>query len=243
MLNEYDKETENFLRWYIEVKSVLTSVESVDLNGLVYIQPYNELRYALDHFMRAMAWADEQATVADSRKAGLDSTVKNALGHAVGHLQRAYSDIVEWYFLTVKQTCFDILDPYTVEQIKCAVPDYYSEFKPFLVKFTEDLILYKENKSSEKNDLTAGSSDEPMLFNSDNIKKLTQIYKTVQKAEPSLVEMKLKETEKKNKEAEMKDKEVRKNTIKSIIITVLTGLFCAVVGGVIVWLITQGGQS
>ncbi len=217
---------ENFFRWYVEVKDILTCAEMVELNGKIYFQPYNELRYALDHFMRAIGWSREQSTVPNDKKVKLDKDIKSALKSATGHLQRAYSDIVEWYFLTVKKACFDILSPYEIEQIMHAIPNYYSEIKPFLTQFGEHLTFYKENKSSEKNDLTDDGSDDSILFNSDDFKKLKEVLKTVQTAEPSLVEMKMKEDNAKNEEN-------KKNIIIAIVVPIITGIVGTVLGTII----------
>lgn len=219
MLDKYNADIDNFFSWYVEVKSILTSAEIAELNGKIYFQPYNELRYALDHFMRAIGWSKEQAAVAEDKKVELDKNIKSALKSATGHLQRAYSDVLEWYFLTVKNMCVKTLTPYESEQIIHAIPNYYSEIKPFLMQFEKNLAFYKENKSSEKNDLTSEENADFILFNSDDFNKLGKIFETVQKSEASLMEM--------------RSKGKKKNIITAVIIPVITCIVGTVVGGII----------
>lgn len=220
MLENHILELENLCEWYIKVKEVLLIAESKNKDKQIYIQPYNELRYCLDHLMRAFVWefVKEQAEN-DKNSDEIDSSVKHAINSSIGHLQRAYSDICEWYCLNVKQWCEDIIEPFSIDQITRAIPDYYSKIKPRLIKLEDELVVYKENKSSEKNNLK--NSEEEIIMYDNQFKELSEILETVQAAESSLVEL--------------AKKDRRLIAIKDIIIP----LFTAVISGILVYVVTN----
>lgn len=186
MLNDFENEVKNFNEWFIEIKGLLLLAEELDLNGKVYFQPYNELRYALDHFNRAIL-----SEINNEDKSKIQSAIKSA----TNHLQRAYSDTFEWYYLTIKSNIYNTLKPYSQQQIITAIPNYFSVLRPKLDEVGNILTVYKENKSSEKNSLIdeeKGESND-ITISPDYINELKSINNTIRNAESALIEIKIKE--------------------------------------------------
>lgn len=211
MLDNFANEIQNFTQWYIEVKSFLLVAEELDSEEKVYFQAYNELRYALDHFVRAILYDAENNTLTQVK----ETSTKRAISDAISHLQRAYSDIFEWYYLNTKMSCAQILQPYSQEQITIAIPNYYSKLRPKLDEIGDILSVYKGSKSSENNDIT---------ILSDYIDSLKSIHKTIRNAEGSLAELGIKRSEEVKQE---KVKERKQLVLKDVLIPIIT----AVVGG------------
>lgn len=194
MLENHITTIENLIKWYLEVKNVILKIENE--NEKIYIQAYNELRYSYDHFIRAINWElSKKTTFTQDQISNIDCSIEKAINSSVNHLQRAYSDICEWYFLKVKEICIQTLSPYTTEQISKALPNYYSSIKPKLEEIGKYLTIYKENKSSENNNLSDENVDS-LLF-SKQIEDLSNILSQIKNSEISLIEIKYKD--KKNK--------------------------------------------
>lgn len=223
MLENHKNDIENLVAWYTEVKSVILVAEEEDMNGKLYFQPYNELRYAFDHLMRAVGWdlQKNSTSCSDEQKAQLDESTRKGIQASIGHLQRSYSDVCEWYYLNVKDYCRNLLSNYTVEQIVAAIPDYYITIKPRLEKLGEELVTYKETKSSENNDLAHNADIQ--VFSS-HFNELTGILKTVKDPEASLVEI--------------KSKAKKERLFKDIITPIITGAMGALVASLIIYLIS-----
>lgn len=219
MFENQKTKLKNLCDWYIKVKGILLIAESKSKDQQIFFQAYNELRYCLDHLMRAFAWDFFKDQTGDDKKIeSANASIEKAINSSTGHLQRAYSDICEWYCLNVKQWCNDILKPFSAEQIIKAIPNYYSEIKPQLIQLEDDLVVYKENKSSESNDLT---DDEEIIMYDQQFKKLSDILEIVQSAEASLVEL--------------KKKDCKSITLKNVLLPICT----AVIGGIAVYIVTH----
>ena len=223
MFDEHKEQLDNLLEWYVEVKSSLLTAES--LESKLYIQPYNELRYSYDHFLRALLWEIEKDNLSvidtnvDEKKQKLNKDVSEALASAIKHFQRAYSDICEWYYLTVKDYVLTTLNKYTVDQINNAIPDYYSKYKPKLARINKDLTAYKESKTAEQNNLVENNPD--ILMFSEQMKELTEIYNAVNDSELSLSELK------------------RKTRISNIVFRIALPTTTAIISGIIVYFLTH----
>ncbi len=219
MLENHMESIENLVKWYVEVKNVILRVENN--NKKIYIQLYNELRYSFDHFIRAINWELEKEktpSITDEQISNINFSVEKAISSSINHLQRAYSDICEWYYLQVKEICNNIIAPYTPEQISKALPNYYSLIKPNLQQIGSYLTVYKENKTSENNNL---NDEKNIILFSKQIEQLSEILNQIENAEVSLVELKSKE---------------RKSTLfKKIGLPIIT----AVSSGLIVYIITS----
>ena len=223
MLNKYDQEIELLLKWYERAKEVTIKAESLDTFNKGYIQPLHEQRYSFDHFLRAVNYEKNSNGKTDD-----DKNVIKAIDSVIGHLQRAYSDSIEWILVSVKDEYDKILAQYTNDQIKDAFSEYYSEIRPSMEDITEIVNEYKINKSIEEvvdSDIISAEELQKLKKTTDQflsidvVNKLESYLKILHKKEASLIE-----TKKRDKKESRKEK---------ILIPILT----AIVSGVIVALI------
>lgn len=224
MLNKYDQEIELLLQWYERAKEVTIKAESLDTFNKGYIQPLHEQRYSFDHFLRAIHYEKRSQENTDDN----NKNVAKAIDSAIGHLQRAYSDSIEWMMVSVKDEYDRVLGQYTNDQIKDAFPEYYSEIRVSMEDITEIVNEYKINKSIEEavdSDILSDENLEKLnkttsqFLSTDVVNKLERYLKILHKKECSLIE-----TKKRDKKESWKEK---------IIIPILT----AIVSGVVVALI------
>lgn len=212
MLERYEKEIENLLDWYDRAKRAAIDAESIDTKNRTYIQPLHEQRYCLDHFMRAIAYEIN----GDS-----EEKVKKAISSAIGHLQRGYSDSVEWMLVSVREEFYTILDPYTSEQIKVGFPEYYETIRLGLDDITAQVNKWKISKSVEN-----AEENEPIVrfIDADVLFKLNEYLTLLHKRESTLIEIR-----------ERDCKTERKATIKDkIVLPIITGIVGAVIASLIV---------
>ena len=102
MLEEYTNEIKKLQKWYKRASEIVIKAESMDSISRGYVQPLNELRYCLDHFMRSLD-SEEAGKDNDNDKEKIQAIIKKSIDSAIGHLQRTYSDSIEWILVSVKE--------------------------------------------------------------------------------------------------------------------------------------------
>lgn len=215
MLGKFTEEIKELVDWYERTKEIVIIAESLDVDNAVFPQPMHELRYCLDHFIRAIVFEEQNESI---------EVVKKAIYSAKGHLQRAYSDSIEWIFISVKDEYIRILKNYTTDEISTAFPKYYNEIRPNIEKISELINSYKVAKRSEKNDIMNQVNGVSNEFINQNLAQILQEYlQILHNHEPSLAEVK-----KRNRRAAKFDK---------VIFPVITGLVAAIISGIVVALI------
>lgn len=220
MLEKYEKDIDLLLTWYGRAKEVTILAESLDTINRAFIQPLHEQRYCLDHFVRAISY---------ERRGNSDENVKKAISSAISHLQRAYSDSVEWTLVSVVDEFSISLEPYTSEQIVRGFPKYYSEIRPKIDEITNEVNKYKLNKSVEKASNTkeaARAEIAEQFVDGDVVKKLKEYLEDLHNCQGALIDIK-KRDDKKEKEATIKDE---------FILPIVTGVIGAVIGALIMFL-------
>lgn len=140
MLDKYTNDISLLRTWYRRAKEVAIIAESMDTLNKAYIQPLHEFRYCLDHFMRSIDNEQEKKS---------EEIVKKSIVSAIGHLQRTYSDSVEWMLVNVKEEYINVLNQYTNEQIQAVFPEYYTIIRPELEEIGNIVDKYKNGKSVE----------------------------------------------------------------------------------------------
>lgn len=220
MLEKYSKEIGQLTDWYAKAKAAAIRAESMDPTRTSFIQPLHEQRYSYDHFMRAVDYDAEE---------GNEELVKKALNAAVGHLQRAYSDAVEWMLVSVKDEYSKTLEQYTNAQIAQAFPEYYQTIKTSLTKITKAVDEYKINKGIEKTTAEIELSEEELKKIDATAKEFLSldVVNTLinHRDELYIHESALVEVSKKDKKGVFKDK---------YLIPIITG----VVSGIVVLILT-----
>lgn len=226
MLEKYEEEINNLTEWYTYAKNAAIVVEAYDTNNNAYIQPLHEQRYALDHFIRAITY---EQNLEDDEK------VKKAITSAIGHLQRSYSDSIEWMLISVKEEYSEKLKPYTTEQINNGFPSYYEKIRPSLEEMTKLVNEYKISKSIEKTTTTTSktiSNDDAEIEIKDFPKQFLDL-KILEKLEKYRNELL-------NKEcilAEIQQRDNKETTKEKFIIPTISAIVGAVISGFLVALI------
>ena len=223
MLENYNNEIDLMITWYERAKEVVIEAESLDSLNKGYIQPLHEQRYCLDHFIRASVYEKE---------GGADEKVKKAISSAIGHLQRAYSDSIEWILISVKDEYLRVLKQYTNAQVNQGFPEYYSEIRPAFDKITESVNQYKVNKSVENATVIDILSDDEVehlnvvsnqLLSLDVVEKLKEYLKKLHEKESILIEI--------------QERDRKQSFWDKLILPTITAIVAAVVAGIIVALI------
>lgn len=219
MLNNYTDEVNLLLQWYDRTKKIVIETESLDNLNKSFIQPLHEQRYCLDHLMRAVSY---------EKQSEKDELIKKSLTSAISHLQRAYSDCIEWLLLSVKDEFLNVLKPYSKEQIDIAFPEYYKEIRPSIEKITTMINDYKINKSVEKatdselileESTNLSNTLSEQFVSDDTFKTLKNYLQLLYEHEPLLIEV-----SRKDRKVYIRDR---------IIIPIITGI----IGGLIVALL------
>lgn len=201
MLSNYTKEVDLLKTWHGKAKEIAIKAESMDSFNQSYIQPLHEFRYSLDHFMRSLEYEDNEKN---------RENIKKAIRSAIGHLQRTYSDSIEWMLVNVKEEYLVTLNDYTNAQIQQCFPEYYTKVRPALEEITKSVDEYKINKSVEKATETDELTDNELektqdiadQFVSEKVAEQLQEYlDMLHNREASLIE-----ANKKDKKADIRDK-------------------------------------
>ena len=214
MLTSCTKEVEALRIWYKRAKEIAIKAESMDLLNKAYLQPLHEFRYCLDHLMRSLDYEQEKKS---------KEVIKKSVFSAIGHLQRTYSDSVEWMLINVKEEYVLTLDEYTNEQIQMVFPEYYTEIRPAFEGITKIVNEYKIHKSVEKateiisdNELEMLQAVTEQLLTEDAAEKLQDYLEILHNREVSLFE------------ARKRDK--RKDIVDKILMPLITGIIGIIIG-------------
>lgn len=140
MLNNFSAEVKELVEWYDRAVSAVIFAESCDNEGLAYLQPLHEERNALSHFIAALK----------SEAANNEDEVKKSLLSAIGHLQRAYCDSVEWVLVSVTELYLRMEQQYTNEQIWEVYPEYFADTALRFNSYCKIIDSYKKYKNAAK---------------------------------------------------------------------------------------------
>lgn len=220
MLANYTKELKLLQTWHKKAKEVAIKAESMDALNKSYVQPLHEFRYCLDHFMRSLEYEETEEN---------KENIKKSIRSAIGHLQRTYSDSIEWMLVNVKEEYVITLNDYTNNQVQLGFPEYYTEVRPALEKITKIVDEYKINKSIEKateieeltdNELEMTQNAANQFVSEDVAEKLQIYLNMLHSREVSLIEAKARD-----KKADVKDKvifPIISAAVGAIIATIIT---------------------
>lgn len=203
---------------YNTIKSLYALCEETDPELKTNLQPLNEFRAALDHMMRI---AGIEKTSEYNDKSAFEEATKLR-----SHLRRALFDICDMLAINYRSKIINTLQEYSVEEIRSAIPQYYSEIRPRVEDISETIADLRTGKrfSSVEEEETA-VNDYPEI-----IKELQEFNRIINKSVPSLIEIK-----EKNMLA-MKAKERDALIWQKIvpIASILIGVIIAIIG----WLIS-----
>jgi len=110
-----------------------------------FIQPFNELRHAYEHVIRAKA-----------NELGMDGSSpdpdyqRRSLNKTLGHEYRAFFDCADWLSVILRERIQEILLPYSADCITTALPDYYAKFQPRILVITKAIAKVRGDKDISK---------------------------------------------------------------------------------------------
>ena len=116
---------------YNTIKWLYAECEETDPDLNTNLQPYNEFRAALDHLMRIVAIQN-----LDEYK---HENAEEQSRSLYGHLKRIYFDICDMLSINYRNKIIDLLEPYSPEEIKTAIPSYYAEMRPRIEEITSNI--------------------------------------------------------------------------------------------------------
>ena len=113
---------------YIKTQNIVAESEMV-----AFVQPFYEMRYALEHFSDAVL--DKDGEWLTDKKLAV-----NEMDKMLSHLVRCYTDLLEWRFYLIKTQMYKLTKGLSTEDKTRAMPMYYSDIQPKFVE-TQNLIV------------------------------------------------------------------------------------------------------
>lgn len=171
---------EEIISLYNTIKSLYALCEETDSELNTNLQPLNEFRASLDHMMRI---AGIEKTDEYKGKSAAEEATKLQC-----HLRRALFDICDMLAINYRTKIIDALQDFTVEEIDCAIPTYYSVIRPRVEEISEKISEYR----TEKRFSTIEEEETAVYDYPETIKELQGFYKVITNAMPSLIEIRRK---------------------------------------------------
>jgi len=167
---------------YQKTKLLIIRAEEFDKDDKTKIGAFDELRHAFDHIMRVF-----------SLKFDLRNDIKNPeqyssenLGKLYAHVFRAGYDALDWLNISYFKKISNLLKKYHREDIRDAIPDYYSKIQMNLIEIKKKIVEYRSQKdvgTLEKN-----------VFNGyiEKIQELDEYYEEIIAKQEQLISIKRK---------------------------------------------------
>jgi predicted ribosome quality control (RQC) complex YloA/Tae2 family protein len=132
---------------YQEAKKVVKIYETKSPSKKLPSSALNELRNCLDHIMRSIENPDRQ---------------DHEINEAKEHTYRVFYDTVELLCIDCVESISSIMSKYEIHVISEAFPDYYTQIKPKLLEFQDQLSkkLVQKNIDPKTNNKALGDFEE-----------------------------------------------------------------------------------
>jgi len=125
-----------------EAKSLCLVGEELERKGFrSFIQPFNELRHAYEHLIRAKA--DELGFSGGNEDPEYQYT---SLTRTLGHEYRAFFDWADWVAVIARESIQKMLAGYTVTCIATALSDYYTTMQPRIESISKSVAEIRGDK-------------------------------------------------------------------------------------------------
>ncbi len=177
------------VEYYIRIKEYYILCEETDPELKTNLQPLNEFRAALDHTMRIIAITN--TTIGNNVNIDADAEYTKL----ISHLKRAYYDICDMLSINYRNKIVDTLEIYDPEIIRAAIPNYYSDIRPMIEKYSEKIATLREQKGIDKD-----GADKRMQTYQEIVEGLRAQYDKIKDALPVLEELKSKQKKAKQKD-------------------------------------------
>lgn len=155
---------------YIFVKELILLNEEHDPGSVTYLQVLNELRNAYDHLNRVLAVKLGIKEDVDESSYSLTNIDKS-----LGHVYRACYDSLDWFLINTIEGIQQELKDYTPEEIQAVIPEYYSDIRPKLYEYQNQITELRAKKDIGNR-------------NSDSIERYTAIAQYLQNVWKLIIE-------------------------------------------------------
>ena len=221
-IEKFEEEIKEIIRLYFDVKQLVLLIEHHDPEGKLPLPTINELRNAFDHFMRFLAPVYGIRKIEDIKS--LEGSVEKYLSKQIdkikSHLFRVGFDVFDLYFLNFKEFVEWFENQYTPEEITAIIPDYFSELKLQMKMVENSFAEIKSEKDS-------GYPTE--LITQKQFKEFQNRYQEIDRI--------WKEIQSKTDLIEDYRKKSKKWQRRRIIIQILIGIGCSIVGGAVAYFV------
>ncbi len=195
---------------YGKIKKLILFCEENNEEFKSNIQIVKELRDAFDHLMRIFAVKFELKTDAD------ELYIKRNIDKTLGHVFRAGYDTLDYTGIILRDKITKEINGFSSDTIQAAIPDYYSKKRPEMEEITDKIVHFRNNKDVDN------PSFEILDEYFEIIKRFDDIYKSILKAKPAMIEL---QTHNKKKKWSLAFSELAIGFILLIIGVVLGKLF------------------
>ena len=191
---------DRIIQIYAITKSLFIECEETDPELKTNLQPLNEQKAVLDHVIRMMY---------SSYSPNLEEEFESNYKKAIGHLCRAFYDVSDMLSINIRNKISELLAPYTSDEIRVALPEYYSTLKPEIESINKAISAMRNKKGisirddadfnmllAEPEDL--GENEFEDYYN--KIIVLKEIYIRIQRAVPSLEDIHKRQSKTKKRE-------------------------------------------
>ena len=191
---------EKIIRIYTITKSLFIECEESDPELKTNLQPLNEQKAVLDHIIRMM-----YSSFYPDYEEELESNYRKA----IGHLCRAFYDVSDMLSINLRNKISELLYSYTSDEIRAALPDYYSVIRPEIEEINKDISAMRNKKGiSIKHDNVSDilmAEPENLGENEfegyyEKILSLKKITESIKNAIPSLEDIHAKQSKTKKRE-------------------------------------------
>ena len=147
-----DDDWKKLIRLHQLTKKYFLKAEESDESLKTWFPPINEHRYAYDHLMRVKAReygfrsSPDEETQTEEEPLTDEDYIQENFRTCLNHEMRAFYDAVERLAISLRDSISTMLDGYSPSTITKALPDWYTEIKPALIKINDDIALQRERK-------------------------------------------------------------------------------------------------
>lgn len=158
---------------YFRVKTLYILAEETTPNFKDFLQPVFEVNRAFDHLARMYA---ANFGLNENHIENIDDYADGNLRKVIGHLYRAYFDILDWLAVNLRESVINEFKAYSHQCIKDVIPEYYEEVRPSLEDVSSKIAEIRAKKDVD-NDGTIELIDKYeniILFLREQLKDLQQ---------------------------------------------------------------------
>ncbi len=146
----WDELCQTLVKLHVHTKSLTIMGEELNEELKTNFQIVQQWSYALEHFMRAQGLhvGLDLKLNSEEQEKNKDKIIENNLKSAINHEYRAFWDAADMVSVSYRNQIEKLLKPYSIECIKSAIPDWYSQRKIEIDKINKNISRLREEKDS-----------------------------------------------------------------------------------------------